>query len=133
MPDTARTLQQERAAKAWEKVQEIEQGGNKGFQKEYGSLVRGLPAMILQNGLAQSVAFLSAKGGTNLAEVHSVVLRHLTEGVRTRLAIPEAQEMLPWLLNQSTPRYRLAASESLAFLHWLKRFVEAKDWRSEEK
>lgn len=128
---TPQTLQQERAASAWAQIEQVE-GNNDKFKKEYGSLVRSLPAMILSDGLAQTLAFLRAKGGNDdETKPHTAVFQHLSVWVCQRLQANE--DLLQWVLHRSSTDYRRATSEALAYLHWLKRFVEAKDWRSDEE
>lgn len=130
MANTPQTLQQERAASAWAQIEQVESQSDK-FKKEYGSLIRGLPAMILSDGLAQTLAFLLAKGGSDNTKPHQVAYEHLSVYVCQRLDAD--QDLLQWVLHESSTDYRRATSESLAYLHWLKRFVEAKDWRSDEE
>lgn len=130
MPSHVKTLQQERSAAAWKQIDEIATGRDKTFQKNYGSLVRGLPAMILQNGLAETLAFLDAKASAK-APHFAVVAKQLADGVREPLGMGENQALLGWVLDQPSAEYRRATSEALAYLQWLKRFAEAKDWKSD--
>ncbi len=129
MTTTSQTLQQERAASAWAQIEQVE-AENEKFRKEYGSLIRGLPAMILSDGLAQTLAFLLAKGKEDRTKPHFAAYQHLSAYVCQRLTAD--RDLLQWVLHESSGDYRRATSESLAYLHWLKRFVEAKDWRSDE-
>lgn len=130
MVNNQQTLQQKRAASAWAQIEHVAAENDK-FKKEYGSLIRGLPAMILGDGLAQSLAFLLAKGREDDTKPHSAAYNHLSIWVCQWLETD--MDLLQWVLNESSTNYRRAASESLAYLHWLKRFVEAKDWRSDEE
>lgn len=129
MTTNQQTLQQQRAASAWAQVDWVEMHENDKFKKEYGSLIRGLPAMILSDGLAQTLAFLLAKGKEDRTKPHSAAYQHLSVWVCQRL---KTDDLLQWILQKPSADYRRAASEVLAYLHWLKRFVEAKDWRTEE-
>ncbi len=87
--------------------------------------------MILSDGLAQTLAFLLAKGKADSTKPHTAAYEHLSVWVCQR--INADQDLLQWVLNESSADYRRAASEALAYLHWLRRFVEAKDWRSDEE
>lgn len=131
MANTPQTLQQKRAASAWAQITVVEAENDK-FKKEYGSLIRGLPAMILNDGLAQSLAFLLAKGKDDRTKPHTAAYKHLSIWVCQQLKVEQDLDLLQWVLQKSSADYRRAASESLAYLHWLKRFVEAKDWHSDE-
>lgn len=117
-----RTLQQLRAAQAWQDVESV--AGSS--QKEYASLVRSLPALIQSDGLATSLAFLCAKGKTH----HEAVYKHLGKWVLKEL---DAEgDFIQWLIHENTGsfKYRQATTETLAYLTWLKRFAEAKDSES---
>lgn len=147
MPNTPQTLQQERAARAWAQIEDIEKEASSRFsdkarqdkyKNKYGSLMQGLPAMILSDGLASTLAFLQAKGKKNGDKpeeaAHYSAYKHLSDGVCQQLkGLKADQDLLQWVLNESSADYRRAASEALAYLHWLKRFVEAKDWHSDEE
>lgn len=125
------TLQQRRAAKAWEQIQQTDK---RDYKNKYGSLVRGLPAMIQTDGLGQTLAFLQAKAkGDSLTE-HGAAYAHLAAW----LGAPEQfgfgqTDLLDWLLKQNSDTYRQAAAEAQAYLGWLKRFVEAKNWKAESE
>jgi CRISPR-associated protein Cmr5 len=116
------TLQQKRAAHAWSAVEQVDR---KSFKKDYGSLVRGLPAMIQTDGLSHTLAFLKAKGKDH----HKSAYGTLSQWVMSEIG--KDGDLLEHLLSCGTNEYRRATSEALAYLHWLKRFVEAKGWKNE--
>lgn len=118
------TLQQKRAKHAYTKIRSLDERTFK--VKEYGSLVRGLPAQIQIDGLGAALAFLQAKG----KEYHLAAYHHLEDWLRQEEQFNFQDDLLAWLLQQSTITYRQVASEGLAYLVWLKRFVEAKGWES---
>ena len=117
-----RTLEQERAKKAWECVQEAKKQG-KEYGKKYGSLARSAPADIQANGLGQTLAFWRAKK----KEAHCQdLLQHVSGWVQGQMQLGAPAGLLNWIMEQaSTDEYRLATSEAMAFLMWLKRFAEA--------
>lgn len=103
---------------------ETEEGREK-WKKEYGSLARKVPSLILTNGLGQTLAFLKAKGKNDPADEHEVLLGHISKWLRMQLSL-DSSDVLDWIVNRADSRdYRLATMEALAFLHWLKRFAEA--------
>jgi CRISPR-associated protein Cmr5 len=124
------TLQQQRAAHAWGCIEKV----NVGIQKKYGSLVRGLPALIQSDGLGQTLAFLKAKdknkGNTEHIEAYSNISNWIS--IEFDFKYKQGETLLEWLLTQETPMYRRATAEALAYLNWLKRFAEAKGWQDEE-
>lgn len=130
-PTQQQTLQQKRAAHAWDCIEKVPTG----IQKKYGSLVRGLPALVQSDGLGQMLAFLKAVDGRsknkgNTPEIESY--RHISAWASHKDSALDAQgDLLEWLLKQSTTEYRRATAETLAYLSWLKRFAEAKGWKDE--
>jgi CRISPR-associated protein Cmr5 len=117
-PSIVRTLEQQRAAHAW---QQIQQGKTTTKQKELKSLARSAPASIQSSGLGQTVAFWKAKG----EEEHPRVLYAALEGwLKDQLHF--SASLLEWIASQaSSADYRYATAEALAYLSWYKRFAEA--------
>ncbi|MCL4880527.1 MAG: type III-B CRISPR module-associated protein Cmr5 [Anaerolineae bacterium] len=112
------TLQQQRAAHAWKQVETVAQN-----DKEYGSLVRGLPAMIQHDGLAPTLAFLKAKKKDH----HLKAYNQLSDWVKSQIPFEaNFDDLLECLIKNNSTTYRHATTEALAYLSWLKRFVEAK-------
>jgi CRISPR-associated protein Cmr5 len=124
------TLQQKRAAHAWKCIEKVQAG----IQKKYGSLVRGLPALIQSDGLGQTLAFLKAKdknkGNTEHIEAYTNISNWIS--IEFGVTYKQGETLLEWLLTQETPMYRRVTAEALAYLNWLKRFAEAKGWQDEE-
>ncbi len=56
-----RDLDRSRAQDAWDNILSIKTK-TKDYQAKYGSLARNMPTLIQVNGLAQTLAFLRAKG-----------------------------------------------------------------------
>lgn len=122
-----RTLEQQRATRAWECVDEVT-SKSQDFKKKYGSLARKVPTLILTNGLGQTLAFLKAKGKNHPADEHTVLFRHLSRWVLSQVAPSSPAtngDLLQWVLQNDSASYRRATVEALAFLTWLKRFAEA--------
>jgi len=119
--------EQARAASAWSCIEEIEKS-YESEKKKYGTLARKLPAMIQSNGLGQTLAFLQAKGGQKKKDAHNLIADHLTRWVKSQLKVNNDQDLLTWIIQQSSDTYRRATTESIAFAIWLRRFAEAKDW-----
>jgi CRISPR-associated protein Cmr5 len=127
-PSSQRTLQQKRAESAWTDIESVK---THELQKNYGSLVRGFPAMIQTDGLGPALAFLKAKSSKN--PQHLELNRHISEWVLERMGITNQGDLLTWVMKQSTEKYRQAAVEALAYLMWLKRFAEAAGWGDEDR
>ena len=113
-----RSLEQERAAQAWECVDQVK---NRNYKKEYSSLAKGAPADIQSNGLGQTLAFWRAK---KESEEHDALYHHVSSWVTKRIA--PGVDLLEWITKKaSTEDYRRATTEAMAFLAWVKRFAEA--------
>ncbi len=120
MSSVIRTLEQRRAPKAWECVQQVK---GESFAGDYRTIAVKAPSLILNNGLAQTLAFLHAK---QERDSHRFLYSHLSEWVKEQLDIKDAADVLQWIVGKArVHQYRRATMEALAFLQWLKRFAEA--------
>jgi CRISPR-associated protein Cmr5 len=124
-----RALEQERAADAWNQVNQVKE---KGYSKEYGSLARSASANIMANGLGQTLAFWRAKGldrgrpANNGENAHWQILSHVSDWVKKQLGFEHDDGLLGWIVEDAkTDQYRQATTETIAYLSWLKRFAEA--------
>lgn len=120
-------LEQQRAADAWLKAQ--------GCSSEYRSLVKGLPALIMNSGLLQVLAFLHEKGsktkkdGTS-AQPHCRVLGdHLRAWLhgRFKATLPSA-DFKPFMeaLMGTEPRlFQQVSAEAMAWLRWSRQMAAA--------
>lgn len=117
MRSRQRSLEQERANRAWQCVQEV-----KDRRGEYRALARGAPADIQTNGLGQTLAFWRAKGNSE----HLQLLEHVSAWLHTRLDLRARPDIVKWIATEaSSDDYRRATVETMAFLGWVKRFAEA--------
>lgn len=125
-----RTQEQERARYAWECVRESKEALSGAKLQRYSTLARGLPAMVLNNGLGQTLAFLKAKArdeeGGRGPRPEGLLLAHLSGWVLPALGA-QGEDLLEWVIRRETDSasYRWATTEALAFLRWLRRFAEA--------
>jgi len=117
-----RTLEQERAARAWECVAAVK---GTSFASEYGQLVRETASLVQMHGLGQTLAFLMSKKQNEVNE-HLQLARDLSRWVSQRVLGESRDDLREWIVRQaSVAEYRRATLEALAFLTWLKRFAEA--------
>ena len=124
MPSLQQTLDQHRAAQAW---QDVSVATQKKYKNKYGPLAKKLPMYILTNGLGQTLAFLRAKGkGTGDANEHQLLYSQLSVWVTQEMNWKRS-DLLDKLTDSQTSSatYRRATAEALAYLNWLKRFAEA--------
>jgi len=109
------TREQERAAFAWESVQ--------GQGKDYRNLVKSAPAMVMSNGLMQTLAFLKGKGSNH----HIAVLNHILGWLHQKeiLNSHEFANAMNNLYGLSSFEYQRATDEALAILKWLRHLADA--------
>ena len=119
------TLDQQRAALAWG----FATTGMQQHGKEYKSLAKGAPALIMNSGLMPALAFYSGKG-----RAAQQLLDDLIRGLSKRLA---GQELKPDQGRQPFPGFMEAlqkgtshdymrnTDEAIELLKWIRQFVDA--------
>jgi len=126
------TLDQRRAAHAWEAIQEIKAIAKKTDREEYAGEAKKLPIRIMTSGLGQALAFLLAKAKDkkqNLRRLHD----HLTAWVLAERGLRGAapKSLLQSVIQGDSDFLRRATDEVLAYIQWLNRFAEAEGLRSD--
>ncbi len=132
------TKEQQRAKCAWHDIGEVGDEVDD-IKRKYRSLVLKSPILILTNGLGQTAAFFASKSqpkegkspsADNIA--HSLLLKHLWKWLEnakickaTQTQTQESQKLAFWITQATTDQYRLATTETLRYLQWLRRFAEA--------
>lgn len=122
------TLDQQRAAYAWECVQNI--------PKDYDKLAKAAPALIMNNGLMQALAFYQDKGKTKeeVMDRYHALNTHLMRWLGRQLGgngFPSEQNasfntVMPALCSAQSGFFRHATEETLALLRWIRQFAAAK-------
>jgi CRISPR-associated protein Cmr5 len=115
------TLEQLRANDAWEKSQRC--------SDEYVKLAKGLPALIMNSGLMQVLAFLEEKeqkGHKHCGDLS----RHLRDWLQQRFSrsIPKADfaPFMKALMQLDDPRtYQAITAEAFAWLRWMRQMAPA--------
>jgi CRISPR-associated protein Cmr5 len=110
------TIAQQRSAFALKKVQSAN-------ADKFDKLVAGLPAMILQNGFGQSMAFLLAKGKDHHHQAFDIVREWLVN--RKLLSANRGDQFMSELSSLPQEKYLRAQEEALAVLEWVKRYANA--------
>ena len=120
------TREQKRAKAAWGNVQEVDKK-SPDVKKKYRGLVLKPPVMILTNGLGQTLAFLKSKGKGNTNDAHETVYAHLQDWLFGELSWTGTNHatLIERVLNTASEVYRQSTTETLSYLHWLRRFAEA--------
>lgn len=91
------------------------------FQK-YRSLVRSLPATILNSGYGLAMASLYSNYSKNESKA---LYDHIEVWLKDQQMLPNnSQNLMENIAESDKDTYRLLESETLALLEWLKRFAE---------
>jgi CRISPR-associated protein Cmr5 len=113
----AQTLEQKRAQFAWERAKE----GIQQYGKDYVNDAKGLPALIMNSGLMQVMAFLHEKGGR-----HETLGQHLRNWLNGRYQTPaDFNGFMKELLTAEPRRFQDITAEALAWLKWLRQIAPA--------
>ena len=108
------TLEQERARDAWERCENC--------SLEYMNLAKGLPALIMNSGLMQVMAFLHSKGNA-----HAKLAGDLRDWLSRRCGIPsDFKGFMEYLLGVDSLKYQEATTEAFAWLKWLRQMAAAR-------
>lgn len=122
------TLAQKRSAYALDQVIQLESQGIPKFDK----LASSLPAMILQNGFGQTLAFLLSKATKNSKldtrtphfQAFKIITQwHVNQGKLSKNDPPQAAMTVISEMPQS--EYLRLQEETLALLEWVKRYANA--------
>lgn len=113
----SQTLEQQRAQDAWTK--------SANYDKEHVNIAKGLPALIMNSGLMQVMAFMHQKGGK-----HERVALHLRTWLNQRFhgvdRDPGFEEFMQSLMTSTPAIYQAINAEAFAWLKWLRQMAAAR-------
>ncbi len=129
MPD----LDQKRAAFAWERVEQARSRLNNNEYESYKNLAKAAPALVMNNGLMQTLAFFWSKGNEHERKGvdHHDLLRDdilaWLHGDQVAVPVPGAyKDAMSFLHTEATSeQYRLATEETMHLLRWLRQFADS--------
>jgi len=110
------TLQQQMAAKAFERVSAVSVAD----KQKYGNMAHKLPILIHTAGLAQALAFVEARQ----EEAQLDLLDHLAATLMMD-NVNNRQQMAQLSREAALPTYMLLTRRALQALVWYKRFTES--------
>lgn len=117
----AATLEQQRAADAWKNSQ--------GCGEEYVNLAKGLPALIMNSGLMQVMAFLhekGRKGSQKHCEELGKQLRTWLQGrFPQKIRSAEFEPFMKTLMESESVTYQCITAEAYAWLRWVRQIAPA--------
>lgn len=111
------TLEHKRAQDAWEKSAH--------YSDKHANFAKGLPALIMNSGLMQTLAFCHEKAGE-----YEVIARDLRHWLNKRFNGADQDpgfEVFMQALMQADPRtYQMITAEAFAWLKWLRQMASAR-------
>jgi CRISPR-associated protein Cmr5 len=114
---TPLTLEQLRAQDAWNQCAN--------YTKEHVNIAKGLPALIMNSGLLQVLAFCHEKGKAN-----EMVATHLRTWLNQRFngvnRDPGFEFFMQSLLKASPSDYQAITAEAFAWLRWMRQMSSAR-------
>lgn len=118
------TLEQKRAAKAYEHVQQVT---DEDHRKLYGGMAQKLPALIRSAGLCQALHFVKSRGKGG-KEALNTLLDHLGEQLtRVDPAITDRESLCTKAREATLPDYVWLTRETLATVSWYGRLARS-EW-----
>ena len=117
------TLEQRRAENAWNKCEKLQSKRDKSEFSEYTNFAKGLPSLIMNSGLMQTMAFLEQK-----TDMHKQVGKDLREWLNERFGDEVPTDFRGfmnsmWTIESQT--YQAITSETMAWLKWLRQLAAA--------
>ena len=85
-------------------------------QKKYKTSAKKLPVLIKTNGLGQALAYIQTRNAT--------LYQQLTGWLRGKSLIQENDDLVCAVISMESDQYRRVTTETLAFLNWVRRFVD---------
>ncbi len=111
------TLEQQRAQDAWNQCVN--------YEKEHVNIAKGLPALIMNSGLMQVLAFCHEKGKAN-----ELVASHLRTWLNQRFngvaRDPGFELFMQSLLKAQPAEYQAITTEAYAWLRWMRQMASAR-------
>ena len=117
---TTQTLEQQRAQDAWEKSAQ--------YTKEQVNIAKSLPALIMNSGLMQVLAFAEQKGGAYQqvsADLRSWLIKQ-TKG-QSNASDCGFEQFMETLLKASPQEFQTINAEAFQWLKWLRQMASARN------
>lgn len=111
------TLEQRRAQDAWSRC--------KDYQKTHVNIAKGLPALIMNSGLMQVLAFCHEKGKEN-EQVASDLRAWLNQRFNNGTRDPGFEAFMQGLLGATPATYQAITTEAFAWLRWMRQMSAAR-------
>lgn len=124
----SQTLEQKRAKYALDAITKAKENDREKNGEGYGRHVRKLPAMILNNGLGQALAFLLADAEKDKQKASYQLYTDLNDWLCKKdnsRCIFDNGDLIKSLMDNDRSQYLQAQNEALKLLVWIKKFADA--------
>lgn len=111
------TLEQQRAQDAWDKSEK--------YGKDHVNIAKGLPALIMNSGLMQVLAFCHEKGGKN-EELASHLRVWLQRRYPQKFQSNEFASFMEKLMTANPGEFQAITAEAFAWLRWMRQIAAAR-------
>ena len=119
------TLEQQRAQDAWNCATNGKQVlGDKDYEK-YVNVAKSLPALIMNSGLMQVLAFCHEKGGAN-QKVADQLHKWLQSRFPQSIGSADFATLMQALMAAKPADYQAITAEAFAWLRWLRQMAPAR-------
>lgn len=123
------TLEQQRAQDAWNCASD----GKKILGEDFGKYVdaaKGLPALIMNSGLMQVLAFCHEKGQKESGRHQELVAKHLRRWLKSRfpelIKSADFEPIMQALMTAKPADFQAITAEAFAWLRWLRQMAPAR-------
>ncbi len=114
------SIENGRAEQAFKYVKEVKE---ESFASEYKSYIKKLAPLIKNNGLGNTIAFVSAsKGSNDKGKAYARIYSQLEKWLKEKELI--SKNLLDEILEINSRKYRYITKETMAILNWWRRFVD---------
>ncbi len=111
------TLEQQRAQDAWTQCAS--------YNKDHVNIAKGLPALIMNSGLMQVLAFCHEKGKAN-EQVATDLRTWLSKRFHGVAPNPAFEPFMQSLLKAQPADYQAITTEAYAWLRWMRQMASAR-------
>ena len=116
------TLEQQRANDAW--------ACSAGYGKDHVNAAKGLPALIMNSGLMQVLAFCHEKGKKEKTKFNEDVAAQMRKWLQSRfpkqISAADFETFMQALMKSSSADYQTITAEAFAWLRWLRQMAPAR-------
>ena len=115
-----RGIEQGRAEFAYDRVKDVADLGThqEDLKKKYKSGAKKLPVLIKTNGLAQTLAYIERRD--NFPKLYD----QIDQWLHCKGLLIGLDPMIDQVIAMNSATYRRITTETLAFLNWIRRFVD---------